>query len=75
MVTFNRYTFNSDGEQVDVEEISVPDAVHNAQMEAARREAYIMEADPLFFKYQRDETTKQEWLDKIEEIKSRFPSI
>ncbi len=38
-----------------------------------RAEAYKTEADPLFFKYQRGETTEQEWLDKIEEIRERFP--
>jgi len=39
----------------------------------SRRKAYIAEADPLFFKAQRDEATYQEWLDKIAEIKARFP--
>jgi hypothetical protein len=39
----------------------------------SRRNAYIAEADPLFFKAQRDEATYQEWLDKIAEIKARFP--
>jgi hypothetical protein len=38
-----------------------------------RRNAYIAEADPLFFKAQRDEATYQEWLDKIAEIKARYP--
>lgn len=40
---------------------------------AARQAAYSREADPLFFKYQRGESTKEEWLAKIEEIKARFP--
>ena len=44
-----------------------------AEAEANRKAAYIAEADPLFFKYQRGETTEQEWLDKIAEIKARFP--
>ena len=38
-----------------------------------RSNAYIQESDPIFFKYQRGEITKQEWLDKIEEIKERYP--
>jgi hypothetical protein len=38
-----------------------------------RRIAYVLEADPLFFKAQRGEATEQDWLDKIAEIKSRFP--
>lgn len=35
--------------------------------------AYREESDPLFFKWQRDEISKQEWLDKVAEIKNRFP--
>lgn len=37
------------------------------------RTAYQAESDPLFFKYQRGEATEQEWLDKVAEIKARFP--
>jgi len=35
--------------------------------------AYRAEADPIFLKWQRGEATEQEWLDKIEEIKERYP--
>lgn len=45
----------------------------NEEINKLRHEAYIEEADPLFFKYQRKECTKQVWLDKIEEIKKRYP--
>jgi len=38
-----------------------------------RQYAYQQEADPLFFKWQRGESTEQEWLDKIAEIKARYP--
>lgn len=38
-----------------------------------RRKAYIVEADPLFFKAQRGEATVEEWQQKIEEIKNRYP--
>jgi hypothetical protein len=38
-----------------------------------RQQAYIAEADPLFFKAQRGETTMEEWQAKIAEIKNRFP--
>ena len=44
-----------------------------AEQEAQRQAAYTQEADPLFFKYQRGEATEQEWLDKIEEIRERYP--
>lgn len=38
-----------------------------------RKTDYIMEADPLFFKYQAGEVTKEEWLAKREEIRQRYP--
>ena len=40
--------------------------------ESEKRLAYAQESDPLFFKWQRGESTQQEWLDKINEIKARF---
>ena len=43
------------------------------QIDALRRAAYQVEADPLFFKAQRGEAAQADWLAKIEEIKARFP--
>ena len=43
------------------------------ELKKLRNQAYILEADPLFFKSQRGEATVEEWQAKIEEIKSRFP--
>lgn len=40
---------------------------------ALRAEAYRNESDPIFFEYQRSERTMQDWLDKIAEIKARYP--
>jgi len=44
-----------------------------AELVAGRRGAYQAEADPLFFKWQRGEGTEQAWLDKVAEIRERFP--
>ena len=44
-------------------------------IDALRHTAYVAESDPIFFKYQREEATKEEWLAKIEEIKARYPKI
>lgn len=44
-----------------------------AAVTAARSNAYRNEADPIFFKWQRGEATKEEWLDKVAEIKSTYP--
>lgn len=40
---------------------------------AARRDAYSMESDPIYFQWKRGKATEQDWLDKIAEIKARFP--
>jgi len=37
-----------------------------------RFKAYQTEADPLFFKWQRGEATKEQWLAKVAEIKERY---
>lgn len=41
--------------------------------DALRRQAYREESDPLFFKAQRGEGDQQVWLNKIAEIKTRYP--
>jgi len=46
-----------------------------AQIEALRKAAYQDEADPLFFKWQRGESTEAAWLAKIAEIKARYPEL
>jgi hypothetical protein len=49
--------------------------IHNANAERARAEAFREDSDPLFFGWQREENTKQDWLDKVEEIRARFPYL
>lgn len=44
-----------------------------AAVSAARQAAYTAEADPLFFKSERGEATREEWLAKIDEIRARYP--
>jgi hypothetical protein len=41
---------------------------------ALRRAAYVAESDPIYFMWQRGEATQQEWLDKVAEIRARFPA-
>jgi hypothetical protein len=57
------------------EEIDLRYADRVERVRQQRAEAYRQESDPLFFKAQRGEATRQEWLDKIAEIKNRFPDI
>jgi hypothetical protein len=44
-----------------------------AQVEAERHAAYITDADPLFFKWQRGTGTEQEWLDAVQAVKDAHP--
>ena len=48
-------------------------ASERAQAESNRQAAYTQEADPLFFKWQAGEATKEEWEAKRAEIRERFP--
>ena len=50
-----------------------PPPLEQAEADAQRKAAYVEEADPLFFKSQRGEIDQQVWLDKIAEIKARYP--
>jgi hypothetical protein len=47
----------------------------NKEQSNKRLAAYTLESDPIYFKWQRGEATQQEWLDKIAEIKARYPYI
>lgn len=42
-----------------------------AEKDEQKRISYTQEADPLFFKWQRGESTEQAWRDKVIEIKNR----
>lgn len=52
-------------------EISIE--IENEKMSRLRAQAYREESDPLFFKYQRGEASREDWLNLIEEIKQRYP--
>lgn len=55
------------------EEITERLAELTRQAEQNRAIVYRNESDPLFFKWQRGECTQQEWLDKVAEIKAKYP--
>jgi hypothetical protein len=48
---------------------------HNATAKAARSADFATEADPLFFKWQAGEGTKEEWEAKRESIRARYPYL
>jgi hypothetical protein len=61
--------------EINPEPVSEPESMVEQVVDfyVLRREAYTAESDPLFFKSQRGEATNQEWLDKVAEIKARYP--
>jgi len=72
--------FDADGNPIQLDQAKVDAAAIIVAQEQAlasaqrnRASAYTAEADPLFFKYQAGEVTKEEWLAKREEIRSRYP--
>jgi hypothetical protein len=76
----DRGAFDAKGNPVQLDQSKVDKAAVIVAQEQAyesarqsRASAYTTEADPLFFKYQRGEATKEEWEAKIEEIRQRYP--
>jgi hypothetical protein len=45
----------------------------NAEQKEKRLKAYEKESDPIFFKWQREEATQQEWLDAVAKVPLQFP--
>jgi hypothetical protein len=46
---------------------------YNAKQKELREISYREESDPLYFKAQRGESTIENWINKVEEIKNRYP--
>ena len=47
----------------------------NATARTNRHQAFIVEADPLYFAWQRGEATQEEWLTKCADIRGRYPYV
>jgi len=71
--TVGEDAFDADGNPVTYDRAAVEAEAQRMEARQARAAAYTTEADPLFFKYQAGEVTKEEWLAKREEIRQRFP--
>jgi len=51
----------------------VPEPVTIEQVQAQRRHAFVVESDPLFFKWQAGNDVEQAWLDAREAVQARLP--
>jgi hypothetical protein len=47
----------------------------NAEAQSKRQAAFQVEADPLFFAWQRGEGSEEDWLTKCAEIRARYPYV
>jgi hypothetical protein len=72
--------FDKDNNKIALDQSKIDEAAVIVNQEKAKKRvefnrsiAYQQEADPLFFKYQRGESTKEEWEAKVEEIRNKFP--
>jgi len=72
--------FDAAGNPVQLDQAKVDAAAvivaQEQALESAQRNrasAYTTEADPLFFKAQRGESTIEEWQAKVAEIRNRYP--
>jgi hypothetical protein len=78
--TYDGLTWLDSTEQPTLEELEaawprVEAEQANARARADRAAAFAVEADPLFFKWQRGEGGEQEWLDAVESVRGRFPYV
>lgn len=62
-------------QEASYEEIEQRKAEELFSQKMQRAAAYREEADPIFFKAQRGESTIQEWENKVQEIRDRYPYI
>jgi hypothetical protein len=60
-------------EEIQNAQAVVEQIIANEKASQARASDFRIEADPLFFGWQRNENTEQEWLDKVAEIRARYP--
>lgn len=58
---------------IDAEYNRLMAQVPHAEVEAARLAAYEKESDPLYFKWQRGDATREEWLAAVEAVKAANP--
>ena len=54
-------------------DVNLFDAQQTITMLKYREYAYKTEADPLYHQSKRGDATEQQWLDKVAEIKQRYP--
>jgi hypothetical protein len=71
----NPIAYDANGNEVTYDLEAVTQLAKNLEVVTNRHNAYVVEADPLFFKAQRGEGTMADWEAKVAEIKARYPKV
>ena len=76
--TYEGFVWHSEGDAPTQAELDAawPQVEYDrayASVEQERHAAYISDADPLFFKWQRGTGTEQAWLDAVQAVKDALP--
>jgi hypothetical protein len=71
--TVGEDAYDTDGNPVIYDRTLVEVEAQRMSARQSRALAYATEADPLAFKYLRDEVDLEEWKAKIAEIRTRYP--
>lgn len=69
----DKYQWNWQVRNKTQPELDALNAENKMMIDLQRKARYQEEADPLFFKAQRQETTSQEWRDKCDQIMTELP--
>ncbi len=59
--------------QEEIKNLELSNLPTKDTQEEKRKEMYRLEADPLFFRWQANEATEEEWRVKRKEIRERYP--
>jgi hypothetical protein len=73
--TVGNIAYDADGNEVQYDLEVVTQLAKNLEAVTNRHNAYVTEADPLFFKAQRGEGAMADWEAKVAEIKARYPKV
>ena len=61
--------------EIETAKTQVEKNLVNNEAKQARAAAFRAESDPLFFAWQRGESDEQTWVNKVAEIRSRYPYV
>jgi hypothetical protein len=73
IVWFDKNTKQPSYKEVEDAWVEVEKEIKTAEIEKRRQEMYQNISDPIFFRYQRGDAKKEDWLQAVQEIKDSLP--